>query len=122
MSDLQRSFAKAKISGLPFHPPPVPFAPLDVPIEDEAEEEYDEDEFDDDALRPLPSPSAISEDDSSSASSASSTGTIRPSASKRLFARPKGYAHAVSHGEWHLYLFRFVFQISLLLKHACSRP
>jgi len=32
-----------------------------------------------------------SDDDSSSASSASSTGTIRPIATKNLFARPNGY-------------------------------
>ncbi|KAI4128388.1 MAG: hypothetical protein LQ347_004197 [Umbilicaria vellea] len=46
----------------------------------------EEDEQDD--LRPLPE---SHDDDSSSASSASSTGTIRPSPSKHLFARPKGF-------------------------------
>ncbi|SLM37756.1 protein phosphatase methylesterase 1 [Lasallia pustulata] len=45
----------------------------------------EEDEQDD--LRPLPE---SHDDDSSSASSASSTGTIKPSPSKHLFARPKG--------------------------------
>ncbi|MCJ1283786.1 Protein phosphatase methylesterase 1 [Xylographa opegraphella] len=79
MSDLQRSFAKAKLAGLPFNPPLPPGTLLE---EDEDERE----------LIPEPSP----DDDSSSASSASSasstgsTGTIKPSPSKHLFARPKG--------------------------------
>lgn len=81
MSDLQRSFAKAKLAGLPF----------ELPLESNhlAEEEED-DEVDD--LKPLPE--SNQDDDSSSASSASSassTGTIRPSPSKHLFARPKGF-------------------------------
>jgi len=83
MSDLQRAFAKAKLAGLPFNPP-MPPGSL---IEDE-----DDEELEDDELRPLPEPSP--DDDSSSASSASSassTGTIRPSPSKHLFARPKGF-------------------------------
>ncbi|RDW67700.1 protein phosphatase methylesterase 1 [Coleophoma cylindrospora] len=70
MSELQRSFAKAKLATLP---PP----------------EFDEaDEDDGDYLTELPL-----EDDSSSASSASSassTGTIRPLSSRNLFARPQG--------------------------------
>lgn len=81
MSDLQRSFAKAKIAGLPSDPPIPP---------KQAHEEEEEDELDD--LKPLPDPAQ--DDDSSSASSASSassTGTIRPSPSKHLFARPKGF-------------------------------
>lgn len=74
MSDLQRSFAKAKLSGLP---PQLPgFAE-----EDEATEEPS-DQF--------PYHRDVS-DDSSSASSASSTGTIRPSISSSLFARPTGF-------------------------------
>ena len=83
MSDLQRSFAKAKLAGLPFNPP----MPTGALIEDEEDEDQENDE-----LRPLPEPSP--DDDSSSASSASSassTGTIRPSPSKHLFARPKGF-------------------------------
>ncbi|KAK4698139.1 protein phosphatase methylesterase 1, partial [Lecanoromycetidae sp. Uapishka_2] len=71
MSDLQRSFAKAKLAGLPFEPPLPPNL---------LEEEEEEDEFDD--LKPLPE--SNQDDDSSSASSASSassTGTIRPSPS-----------------------------------------
>ena len=78
MSDLQRAFAKAKLAGLPFDPP----MPPDLVEEEEEEEEEDD-------LRPLPNPTQ--EDDSSSASSASSTGTIKPSPSKHLFARPKGF-------------------------------
>ena len=83
MSDLQRSFAKAKLAGLPFNPPMSPGSLM----EDEEDEDQENDE-----LRPLPEPSP--DDDSSSASSASSassTGTIRPSPSKHLFARPKGF-------------------------------
>ncbi|MCJ1393507.1 Protein phosphatase methylesterase 1 [Xylographa bjoerkii] len=80
MSDLQRSFVKAKLAGLPFN---LPLPPGTLLEEDEDEAE------------PLPEPSP--DDDSSSASSASSasstgsTGTIRPSPSKHLFVRPKGY-------------------------------
>jgi len=84
MSGLQRSFAKAKLSGLPFEPPLPPNH-----LEEEEEEE-EEDGIDD--LKPLPE--SNQDDDSSSASSASSassTGTIRPSPSKHLFARPKGF-------------------------------
>jgi len=69
MSDLQRQFARAKLSGLP----PVPW--------DEAEEETD-------GFTELP----VVDDDSSSASSASSTGTIIPSSTQNLFARPQGWA------------------------------
>lgn len=79
MSDLQRSFAKAKLAALPFQ---LPLSPQE---EDDDETEHD-DEFVDD---PRPSPDSAQDDDSSSASSASSTGTIMPSPSKNLFARPK---------------------------------
>ncbi|KAL6715890.1 Protein phosphatase methylesterase 1 [Lecanora helva] len=82
MSDLQRSFAKAKLAGLPFEP--------QLPPEQLYGDEEEEDEID--QLKPLPEPTQ--DDDSSSASSASSassTGTIRPSPSKHLFARPKGF-------------------------------
>ena len=84
MSDLQRAFAKAKLAGLPFEPP----MSRDF-IEEEEEEEEEREETDGDDLRPLPN--STQEDDSSSASSASSTGTIRPSPSKHLFARSKGF-------------------------------
>ena len=86
MSDLQRSFAKAKLAGLPFDPP---LPPNELYMNDGVEED-EEDERDD--VKPLPD--SIQDDDSSSASSASSassTGTIRPSPSKHLFARPKGF-------------------------------
>ena len=88
MSELQRSFAKAKLSGLPFEPP----LPPNQLKEDEEDEEDEEDDDERDGLKPLPEPTP--DDDSSSASSASSassTGTIRPSPSKQLFARPKGF-------------------------------
>ena len=75
MSDLRRSFAKAKLATLPYEPP---LPPQQVDEED--------DTFDSGDLRPSDS---AQDDDSSSASSASSTGTIIPSPSKNLFARPK---------------------------------
>ena len=91
MSDLQRAFAKAKLAGLPFEPPLPPGQLLEDEEEDEGEEEADD-------LKPLPESSQ--DDDSSSASSASSassTGTIRPSPSKHLFARPnKGFVQTHS--------------------------
>ena len=95
MSDLQRSFAKAKLAGLPFEPPLPPNALQELYEEDEEEDE-DEDEDENDALKPLPE--SIPDDDSSSASSASSassSGTIRPSPSKHLFARPKGFVEFI---------------------------
>ena len=75
MSDLQRSFAKAKLASYPAAPP-TPF--------DEAEEEEETDAFTE-----LP----VDDDSSSasSASSASSTGTIIPSSNQNLFARPHGF-------------------------------
>ena len=91
MSELQRSFATAKLAGLPFEPPIPPRL-----LDEHEEEEEGEGEIDD--LTPLPE--SAQDDDSSSASSASSassTGTIRPSPSKRLFARPtKGFVVAFS--------------------------
>jgi len=92
MSELQRSFAKAKLAGLPFDPPlpPLPSEILHADLEDGEEEEEEEEEDDD--LKPLPDRRSADDDSSSasSASSASSTGTIRPSPSRHLFARPKG--------------------------------
>ncbi|KAL8842403.1 MAG: hypothetical protein Q9170_000531 [Blastenia crenularia] len=75
MSDLRKSFAKAKLANLPSEPPQSSAA---LPEEDEYERQ--------------PLPESEQEEDSSSASSASSassTGTIRPN-SKHLFARPIG--------------------------------
>ena len=77
MSDLQRSFAKAKLAALPFE--------LPLPPQEDDEENDQGDKFDD----RRPSIDSAQDDDSSSASSASSTGTIMPSPSKNLFARPK---------------------------------
>lgn len=76
MSDLQRSFAKAKLASLPATLPDT-FDTFDT--FDEREET--------DAFTEIPEPQF---DDSSSASSASSTGTITPAASHNLFARPSG--------------------------------
>lgn len=77
MSDLHRAFAKAKLAALPAEPPIIP----GMDEEDEGVEETD-------TFKELPRDSH--DDDSSSASSASSTGTIRPSPTKHLFAKPKG--------------------------------
>ena len=71
MSDLQKAWAKKKLNIM---------AP-------EGFNELDED-HEDGHLPELPE---INDDDSSSASSASSTGTIVPSPSRNLFARPLGY-------------------------------
>ncbi|KAI4260420.1 MAG: hypothetical protein LQ352_000282 [Teloschistes flavicans] len=83
MSHLQRSFAKAKLTGLPLEPPLSANALREEP------------ELEDEALRDVaPFPDSAQEDDSpsaSSASSASSTGTIKPN-SKHFFARPDGNA------------------------------
>lgn len=79
MSDLQKSFLKAKLASLP---PEAPMPP-GVIMEDETEE---------DDLDRLPERTQDTpDDDSSSASSASSTGTIRPVPHRNLFARPAGY-------------------------------
>lgn len=72
MSDLQKSFVKSKLAKLPMEPP------LFI-------DENDEDRANIDGQR------QGHDDDSSSASSASSTGTIKPSQSKNLFARGKGF-------------------------------
>lgn len=72
MSDLQRSWAKSKL-GLT----PEPFTQVE-----------EEDEQNGDQVAELPE---HVDDDSSSASSVSSTGTIIPTPSQRLFARPQGY-------------------------------
>ena len=103
MSYLQKSFAKAKLSSLPFNPPTSTDTTNSLP---EAEFE-DEDE---DVLRLLPHPTnnsggmevvggslevGVAEDrddegsasSASSASSAGSTGTIRPEPRKGRFAK-----------------------------------
>ncbi|KAI0025504.1 protein phosphatase methylesterase 1 [Xylariomycetidae sp. FL0641] len=72
MSDLQKAWAKNRISGLP------------IEAFDEREEE---EERESGTVPELPD---HFDDDSSSASSASSTGTIIPSPSQNLFARPQG--------------------------------
>lgn len=84
MSDLQRSFAKVKLAGLPTEPP----LPPNVTIEENQFAEEDTDE-----LQALLEPEQDEDSSSaSSASSASSTGTIRPN-SKHLFARPTGFVY-----------------------------
>ena len=85
MSDLQRSFARAKLAGLPFEPPPPP----NHLVENEEDDEIDD-------LKPLPEAPDDDSSSASSASSASSTGTIRPSPSKHLFARPKGFVKSTT--------------------------
>ncbi|KAH0841168.1 hypothetical protein AYO21_06942 [Fonsecaea monophora] len=71
MSDLQKSFARARLSHLPPEPPAVA-------------DEQDEEDDDLTALRP-----GSPNDSSSSASSTSSTGTIVPSPSRNLFEKPR---------------------------------
>ena len=88
MSDLQRSFAKAKLSNLPFDPP----MPLNTTLPENMLDEEGVNEAEDGTLKPLPgSISTAKDDDSSSASSTSSTGTIMPEPSKHLFAGSKGF-------------------------------
>jgi hypothetical protein len=84
MSDLQRAFAKAKLSTYPANPP-IPFEEAE---EGEEEEEEEEEKEETDGFAELP----VDDDSSSasSASSASSTGTIIPSSNQNLFARPQG--------------------------------
>ncbi|KAI1075092.1 protein phosphatase methylesterase [Whalleya microplaca] len=69
MSDLQKAWAKNRLSAVPA----------------EIFDERDEDEADN-----VPELPEHFDDDSSSASSASSTGTVIPSPSQNLFARPQG--------------------------------
>lgn len=76
MSDLQRAWAKSKLGTVS-----EPFMELE-------EEEEQEDQAGD----PVPELPEHMDDDSSSASSMSSTGTIIPTPSQRLFARPQGIA------------------------------
>ncbi|KAI1375516.1 protein phosphatase methylesterase [Hypoxylon crocopeplum] len=69
MSDLQKAWVKNRLSAIPA-------------------ESFDEQE--EDEIGPLPELPDHPDDDSSSASSASSTGTVIPSPSQNLFARPQG--------------------------------
>lgn len=69
MSDLQKAWAKNRLSALP----------------PESFDERDEEEAD-----RVPELPEHPDDDSSSASSVSSTGTVIPSPSQQLFARPQG--------------------------------
>ncbi len=81
MSHLQRSFAKAKLAVEP-----------SLPASSFLDEGFLEEDEEADELKFLPE--STPDDDSSSASSASSTGTIIPSPSKHLFARPKGFVES----------------------------
>ncbi|KAK8027135.1 protein phosphatase methylesterase 1 [Apiospora marii] len=76
MSDLQKAWAKSRLT-----------AGINPDAFDEREEEMEEA---DSYITDLPE--SHPDDDSSSASSASSTGTIIPSPSQKLFARPQGVA------------------------------
>ncbi|KOS16776.1 Protein phosphatase methylesterase 1 [Escovopsis weberi] len=73
MSDLQRAWAKNKLAL-----PPEPLEEMRHELGDEAQEDQ------------VPELPEVGDDDSSSASSMSSTGTVIPTPSQRLFARPQG--------------------------------
>ena len=75
MSELQRARAKAKLNSLDGFP--------EMMGEEEQDEEMD-------GLGDLPEGLDDDSSSASSASSASSTGTVIPSPSQRLFARPHG--------------------------------
>ncbi|KAI1870045.1 hypothetical protein JX265_006215 [Neoarthrinium moseri] len=91
MSDLQKAWAKSRLS---------------VGVSPDA---FDEREEQDSYISELPE--IIIEDDSSSASSASSTGTIIPSPSRNLFARPEGVPRGRSLAQipWTTYFERELF-------------
>ncbi|KAJ3556552.1 hypothetical protein NPX13_g10111 [Xylaria arbuscula] len=73
MSDLQKAWAKNRLGGMA------------IEAFDELPEEEEEEE-----TGTVPELPEHFDDDSSSASSASSTGTVIPSPSQNLFARPQG--------------------------------
>jgi protein phosphatase methylesterase 1 len=73
MSDLQKAWAKNRLSAMPA-------------------ETFDEREEEEEAGY-VPELPEHFDDDSSSASSASSTGTVIPSPSQNLFARPQGWVN-----------------------------
>lgn len=75
MSDLQKAWAKKKLE--------LSSAETFNELDEEEEEDQDDGY--------LPEMPEGFEDDSSSASSASSTGTVVPTPSRKLFARPLGY-------------------------------
>lgn len=79
MSDLQKAWAKKK---------------LELNGAEGFNELDEEDEEDEDGY--LPELPEGLDDDSSSASSASSTGTVVPTPSRKLFARPLGYVNSLS--------------------------
>jgi protein phosphatase methylesterase 1 len=76
MSELQRTWAKAKLNSLDTFPEVMG-----------GEEDQDEEM---DGVSELPEGLDDDSSSASSASSASSTGTVIPSPSQRLFARPQG--------------------------------
>lgn len=76
MSDLQKAWAKKKLEM------------NGAEVFNELDEEEEEDEEETGHLPELPEGF---DDDSSSASSASSTGTVVPTPSRNLFARPLGF-------------------------------
>lgn len=82
MSDLQKKWAKTKISTAMHTMAPPPLPELG---------ESDEDRFGAGSV-----PNTPQDDDSSSASSMSSTGTVIPSPGRALFARPQGYTRPPS--------------------------
>lgn len=82
MSDLQKSFVKSRLAKLPMEPPLI----------------FDGDDGD---KVPADGRPEGQEDDYSSASSASSTGTIKPSQSKKLFARGKGFVVSFPFSRFH---------------------
>lgn len=93
MSHLQKSFAKAKLTGLPTSIP-EPF--IDFDEDDISESTGLKSSLPPKGSRGLSDHFSRADqfeisDDSSSASSASSTGTIKPTLSKSLFARPSGF-------------------------------
>lgn len=76
MSDLQKAWAKKKMEM------------SNADVFNELDEEEEEEEAEENGrIGELPE---ILDDDSSSASSASSTGTVVPTPSRKLFARPLG--------------------------------
>lgn len=93
MSELQRSFAKAKLAGLPSEA----LLPLDTFREEDECPEGQADEF-------CPWSQSAQDEDSSSASS---TGTIKPNR-KHLFAKPTGFVISPFHllcYSFHLFAF-----------------
>jgi protein phosphatase methylesterase 1 len=78
MSDLQKKWARTRITTAMHAMAPPPLVP-----------EFNE--LDEDRYGSVSVPNTPQDDDSSSASSMSSTGTVIPSPGRALFARPQGY-------------------------------